>query len=125
MRREGKAGPFIPCEVQAQTRPARATKPTVARGRRRATTTVGTWAKALSLGRRHLCPGGNACALGTTSATWEGCFFTNTPNSGGRATMSTSGLQHLRLGHDVRARAMTSGACVHDQGWFCPSKLRI
>ena len=50
VRREGKAGPFIPCEVQAQMGPARATMPTVARKRRRATTAVGARAKAYLLG---------------------------------------------------------------------------
>ena len=34
VKREGKVGPFIPCEVQAQTGPARATTPVVVRRRR-------------------------------------------------------------------------------------------
>ena len=45
MKREGKARPFIPCEVRAQTGPARATMPAVGCRRRRATTAVGTWRK--------------------------------------------------------------------------------
>ena len=55
VRREGKAGPYIPCEIWAQTGPAWetgpawATKPAVARKCRRATTAVGAWAKAYSL----------------------------------------------------------------------------
>ena len=68
VRREGKVGPFIPCEVRAQTEPARATAPTVACRRRQATTTVGTQAKAYLLGRRRLRTGGNACARATTPA---------------------------------------------------------
>ena len=49
VKREGKAGPFIPCEVWAQTGPVRATTPAVARRRRRATTAVGARAKAYLL----------------------------------------------------------------------------
>ena len=59
VRREGKIGPFIPCEVWAQTGPAQATMPTIARKCCRTTTVVGTWAKAYPLGRRRLCPGEN------------------------------------------------------------------
>ena len=51
VKREGKAGPFIPYEVRAQTGPARATTPAVACRRRRATTAVGVRAKAYPLGR--------------------------------------------------------------------------
>ena len=68
MRREGKAGPFIPCEVRAQTGSARATMPAVPCKRRRATVAVCTQAKAYSLGRRRLHPGENACAQVTTHA---------------------------------------------------------
>ena len=75
MRREGKAGPFIPCEVRVQTGPVRATTPIVARRRRRATTAVGAWAKVYLLGRRRLRPGGNTCV---------------------RARMHARGRQHLR-----------------------------
>ena len=130
MRREGKVGPFIPCKVRAQTGPARATTPAVARRRYRATIVVGAWAKAYPLGRRrltpgrqHMHPGNNVYARATTSTAWEGYFFTNTPNFGAWATTSAFGRQRLRSGDDVRAHAMMSGACVHDQGWFCPSKL--
>ena len=49
VRREGKAGPFIPDEVRAQTGSARATTPTVARRRRRVTTATGARAKAYPL----------------------------------------------------------------------------
>ena len=41
VRREGKAGPFIPCEVWAQTGPARVTKLLVVCRHRWATTGVG------------------------------------------------------------------------------------
>ena len=51
VRREGNAGPFIPCEVGAQTGPARVTTPAVARRHRRATTAVGARAKAYPLER--------------------------------------------------------------------------
>ena len=62
MKREGKAGPFIPYEVWAQTRPARAIMPVVARRRRRATTAIGARAKGYPLERQRLRLGGNACA---------------------------------------------------------------
>ena len=42
VKREGKAGPFIPCEVQAQTGLAQSTTPTVARRCRRTAIAVGT-----------------------------------------------------------------------------------
>ena len=61
MRREGKAGPFIPSEVRAHKGPARATTPMVARRRRRATRAVDARAK-----RPH--SGGNACARERTHA---------------------------------------------------------
>ena len=125
VRREGKAGPFIPCEVRAQTGSARATTPVVARRRRRATIAVSAWAKAYLLGRRRLRPGDNASARATTFAAWEGCFFTNTPNFSARATTSASERLRLHMGDYIRARATTFGACIHDQGWFCPSKLQI
>ena len=105
VRREGKAGPFIPCDVRVQTGSAWATMPAGARKRRRATTAVSARVKAYPLRRRCLRPGDNVCARATTSAKWEGCFFTNIPNFSTRAT--------------------TSSACIHDQGWFCPSKLRV
>ena len=54
VRREGKAGPFIPYEVWAQTGPARATTLAVARRCLRGTTAVGAWAKAYPLWRRRL-----------------------------------------------------------------------
>ena len=68
VRREGKAGPFIPCEVRAQTGLARATTPAVAHRHHRATTAVGARAKAYPLWRRCLRPGDYACAQATTSA---------------------------------------------------------
>ena len=68
MRREGKAGSFIPCEVRAQIGLAHATTPAVARRRRQATTAVGARAKAYPHGRRRLRPGGNACARARTHA---------------------------------------------------------
>ena len=123
MRREGKAGPFIPCEVRAQTGPTRATTPAVACRRRRATTAVGARAKAYPLGRRRLCPGGNACVRATTSMPGRRqvpcgrVFFHKHPKlqrSGDdvyvRATTSTSGRQRLRPGDNVYARATTGAA---------------
>ena len=68
MRRQGKAGPFIPCEVQAQMELARATTPAVARRHRQATTAVSAQAKAYPLRRRRLRPSSNACARATTHA---------------------------------------------------------
>ena len=68
MRREGKAGLFIPYEVWAQIGPARATTPAVTCRRRQATTAVGAWAKAYPLGRRRLRPGCNTCAWARTHA---------------------------------------------------------
>ena len=100
MRREGKAGPFIPYEVRAQMGLARATTPVVARRRRRATTAVGARAKAYPLRRQRLRPGGNACARATTSAMWEGRFFTNTPNFSARTTTSVFERQRLRPCND-------------------------
>ena len=41
VRREWKARPLLPCEVQAQVGPARETTPTVTRRPHRATTAVG------------------------------------------------------------------------------------
>ena len=61
VRREGKAGPFIPCEVGAQTGPAWVTAPAVTRRRRRATTAIGAQAKAYPLGQQRLRPSSNAC----------------------------------------------------------------
>ena len=122
VRREGKAGPFIPCEVRAQTGPARATTPAVARKHRWATTAIGARAKAYSLGQRYLRSDEDVCRLG-------GIFFHKllavTLNFGAQATTSAHGRQRLRPSNYVYARATTSGAYVHDQGWFCPSKLRI
>ena len=132
VRREGKAGPFIPYEVQAQTGPAQATTPAdsaqVLSGNhscRRSGKSVSARATTSMPGRQCMCSGDNVCACATTSTVWEGCFFTNTPNFSARATTSASGQQHLRLGDNVRARATMSGTCVHDQGWFCLSKLQI
>ena len=105
MRREGKAGPFIPSEVRAHTGPARATTPAVARRRRQATTAAGARAKASPLERRRVRPGGNACARAMTGAVGEGCFFTNTLNFSARATTCTPGRQRLRPGDDVHMRA--------------------
>ena len=61
VRREGKVGPFIPCEVRTQRGPARVTTLKVAHRRRRATTAIGAQAKAYLLGLRRLRPGSNAC----------------------------------------------------------------
>ena len=80
VRREEKAGPFIPYEVRVQMGPMRATMPAVACRRRRVTTAVGARAKAYPLGRRRLHLGGNACA---------------------RVTTSTSRRLRLRIGDDV------------------------
>ena len=55
MRREGKAGPFIPSEVCAQASSA-------------APTAVGAQAKAYPLGQRRLRPDGNACTQARTHA---------------------------------------------------------
>ena len=74
MKREGKAGPFIPSKVWVHTGPARATTLAVARRRRRATTAVGARAKAYPLGRQHLRPSGNACAQATMQARGRQCM---------------------------------------------------
>ena len=89
LRRERKAGPFIPCEVRVQAGPARAT------------TAVGARAKAYPLGRRRLRPGENACAQATTSARVRRQVphgrgvFSQTPQT------SALGRQRLRPGDDV------------------------
>ena len=62
MKRKGKVGPFIPCEVRAQTGPARAT------------TAVGAWAKAYPLRRRRLRPSGNAYARARMRARGRQCL---------------------------------------------------
>ena len=84
MRRERKVGPFIPCEVRAQTGQASATTPVVARRCRQATTPVGAWAKARSgddvyaqtatpaPGRQRLRPRDDKCRMG-------GVFFHKHP----------------------------------------------
>ena len=72
VRREGKAGPFIPCEVRAQTELEWATTLAVARKRRRETTAVGARAKAYPLGGRRLCLGDDRCRVG-------GVFFHKHP----------------------------------------------
>ena len=118
MRREGKVGPFIPCEVWAQTRLARATTLAVTCRRRWATTAVGARAKAYSLRRQRLRPSDNVCAHVTMGAAWEGCFFTNTPNFNARATTSASERQRVRPGDDVRACAMTFGSFFSNVGIF-------
>ena len=118
MRREGKAGPFIPSEVWAQTGSARATTPAVAHRRRRATTAVGTRAKAYPLGQRRLRSGGNAYAWARTHACGRqhlrpcddrcrvgGVFFHKPPK-----------LQ--RSGDDVCVRATTFGSFFSNIGIF-------
>ena len=55
--------------------------------------------------------GNNICTRATTSATWEGCFFTNTPNFNARATTSASGRQHPHARGRQRMRA-GDNACV-------------
>ena len=117
MRREGKPGPFIPSEVPAQTGPAWATTPALARRRRRVTKAVGTRAKrprsgddmyaraetlAPARGRMHT--GDNACARATMSAPvrrWvprgRGVYL-QTPQT------STLERRRLRPGYNVRVR---------------------
>ena len=107
MRREGKARPFIPSEVRAHTGPARATTPAVARRRHWATIAVGAWAKASPLGRRRLCPGGNACAQARTHARGRQRVphgrgvFSQTPQT------SVLGRRRLCAGGNACARART------------------
>ena len=125
VRREGKARPFIPCEVRAQTGSERATMPAVARRRRWATIAVDAWVKAYPLRRQRLCPGENLSVRAATHAPGQhrlrpgddvcyvgGVVFhkllTVTPNFGARATMSTFGRQRLRTGDNVCVRATTS-----------------
>ena len=125
-RREG----WTPCEVRAQTGPARATTPAVARTCRRATTAVDAWAKAYPLGRRRLCPGGNACAqrqcmlpsdnvcaCATMSATGEGCFFTKTPHFGAQATTSALARRLLACAFMIRA-GFAHPNCKYDKKDF-------
>ena len=110
MKREGKFGPFIPCEVRAQMEPARATTPAVARRRRRATTAVGAQAKAYPLRRRRLRLGDNACAQERTHACGQRrvprgrSVFSQTPQT------SALGRQHMCPSDNVCARAMTGAA---------------
>ena len=87
VRREGKAGRFIPCEVRAQTGPTRATTPTVARKRRRATTAIGTRAATHARGRQRMRLSDDVCRVG-------GVFFHKHPKL-------------RRLGDDVCIRATT------------------
>ena len=108
MRREGKAGPFIPSEVRAHTGPARATTPTVVHRCRRATTAAGAQAKVSPLERRRVRLGGNVCARATTGAARKGCFFTNIPNFSARATTFTPERQRLRPGDTACVWATTS-----------------
>ena len=114
MRREGKAGPFIPSEVRAHTGLARATTSAVTRRRRRVTTAVGARAKASPHERRRLLPGGNACARERTHAPVRRqvpCrrgFFTNTPNFSAQTTTSTPGWQCLHQDENACTRATTS-----------------
>ena len=130
VRREGKPGPFIPSEVLAQTGPAWATTPALARRRRRETRAVGAWAKRPRSGddvyawAETLCaPREDACARATTHAPGRqrlrpvrrrvprgrGVFFTNTPNFNARATTSASvaTTPYVR-GDNACARATTS-----------------
>ena len=67
VRREGKAGPFISCEVQVQIGPTWATTPAGGRRRRRATRSVGAQTTQSSLGRQRLHPGENFCVRAATS----------------------------------------------------------
>ena len=116
MRREWKAGPFIPSEVWAHTGPAWATTPAVARRHRRVTRAVGARAKRPR-------SGGNACARATTHASGrqrlrpcdDGCrvggvFFHKHPklqhsgdNACVQATMSALAPQRLDLGFETFA----------------------
>ena len=123
MRREGKVGPFIPYEVRAQTRPAQATTPAVARRRCRATIAVGARAKAYPLERRRLRPGENACVWATTSALErrrvpvEGVFFHKHPKlqrSGDDvciwATTSAPVRRRVPHGRDVFSQTLQTSA---------------
>ena len=87
VRREGKAGPFISCEVRAQMGPAWATTPAVVRRCRRATTTVGAQVRTCESGRQCMLPGNDVCCVG-------GVFFYKllaiTPNFGAWVTTSAS-----------------------------------
>ena len=120
MRREGKPRPFIPSEVPAQTRPARATTPAPARRRRRVTRAVGARAKrprsgddvyaraeTLAPARGHMRAGDNVCARATTGGLFfhqhpklqrssdDVCVRATTPASGRRCTCAP-GRQRLR-----------------------------
>ena len=105
MRREGKAGPFIPSEVRAHTGLARATMPAVARRRRRATRAVGARAKRSR-------SGGNACVQATTFAPVR----RRVPRGRGvfSQTPQTSALRRRRLhpGDNVRMRPCDDGCSV-------------
>ena len=108
MRREGKAGPFIPCEVRVQTMSVRATTPAVAHRCHRATTTVGARAKAPMPRQQRLCPGENACAWATTPVPARRRVlrgrgvFSQTPQT------SALGRRRLHLGDNACVRVTTS-----------------
>ena len=108
MKKEGKAGPFIPSQVRAHTGPRRATTLVVARKRRRATTAADAQAKASPLERRRVRPGDNACTQATTFAPVRRRVprrrgvFSQTPQT------STLGRRHLCPGDNAYVRAATS-----------------
>ena len=52
--------------------------------------------------------GDNACVCATTGATWEGCFFTNTPNFSAWTRTSAFGRQRLHPGDNACAWATMS-----------------
>ena len=99
--REGKVGPFIPCEVRAQTGPARATMPAVVHGCCRVTTAIGARATTSAPGQQRMRSGDNACAHARTSAPVRRRVprgrgvFSQTPQT------LALGQQRLRPGDDV------------------------
>ena len=100
VRKVGKLGPFIPCEVRAQTEPTQATMLAVGRRRHWPTTSVSARATASPLGREHLRLGDNFYARVTTS-TPRRQLLRQGSNVCAQATASTPGRQCLCLGDDV------------------------
>ena len=117
MRREGKVGPFIPCEVRAQTGPARGDNAcgrieasSGDHNRRRPGESVSARATMSTPRRERMRAGDNVCAYATMGDAWEGCFFTNTPNFSAQATTSASGRQCMRPCDDIYDRATLGAA---------------
>ena len=109
VKRVGKLGPFISCEVWAQTKPAQATTPAVECRRRSPTTSVGAQATSPP-GQERLCLGDNVYTRATTSTSGRQCLprafmtcKTDFSQSFGLSPvqMSAFGQQRLRSGDDV------------------------